>query len=117
MRNAVSITPWNDEEHIVSVVVHVRPEHCAAAEQAMDQLTGVERITNDPAGKYVVIISAPTAREALIQIETIQAFEGVLSAAMVAHHTENCESLDQEIEMSDVLLAQNEEQNKNRRIQ
>ena len=117
MRNAVSITPWNDEEHIVSVVVHIRPEHSAAAEQAMDQLAGVERITNDPAGKYVVVISAPTAREALVQIETIQAFEGVLSAAMVAHHTEESSSLDQEIDLSDVLLTQSEAQNKNRRIQ
>ncbi len=117
MKNAVSITPWSEEEHIVSVVVHVRPEYSAAAEQVMDRLAGVERITNDPAGKYVVVISAPTARQVMEQIEKIQDIDGVLSAAMIAHHTESSESLDESIELSDVLLEQNIENKNTRRLQ
>ena len=106
MKNAVKIDSGRDEEHIVSVVVHIRPEFSASAEQAMDQLSGVERITEDASGRYVLIISAPSARQVMVQIEAIQEFEGVLSAAMIAHHTESAQSLNQEIELSETLLEQ-----------
>lgn len=117
MKNAVTITPWNEEEHIVSVIVHVQPVHSSAVEQLMDTLEGVERITQDASGRYVLLISAPTAKRVMEQIETIQDADGVLSAAMIAHHTEAKESLDETIEMSDVVLAQDEEQETSRRLQ
>jgi nitrate reductase NapD len=117
MKNAVSITPWNDEEHIVSVVVHVNKNYTAVVEQVMDALPGVERITQDDKGKYVVLISAESARKAMEKIEAIQDVQGVLNASMIAHHTESTESLDEHIELSDVLLKQSEELQKDRRTQ
>ncbi len=117
MRNAVSIQPAKDEEHIVSVIVHARPESKATIEHVMDNLTGVERITQDEMGKYVLVISAPTARQVMERIEDIQDVEGVLNAAMVAHHTESATVLDEQIELSEVLLSANEELKKSRSVQ
>jgi len=109
MKNAVSINTGRDEEHIVSVIVHVKPEQKIVVEHVMDGLNGVERITQDDLGKYVLVISAPTARQVMEQIEAIQGVEGVLNAAMVAHHTESAQTLDESIELSSVLLEQNAE--------
>jgi nitrate reductase NapD len=117
MKNAVTITPWKDEEHIVSVVVHVHKQHTAVVENVMDSLPGVERMTQDDKGKYVLVISAESAKKVMQQIEAIQDVEGVLNAAMIAHHTESTESLNEHIEISDVLLKQTEELQKDRRIQ
>jgi nitrate reductase NapD len=105
MRNAVSINTGKDEEHIVSVILHGRPEHRLAIELAMDTLAGVERVVLDELGKYVLVIGAPTARQVMQQIEALQTIEGVLSATMVAHHTEASEYLNQEIEMSSLILG------------
>ena len=106
MRNAVAIDTGKDEEHIVSVILHGRPEHRTAIERATDTALGVERVVQDELGKYILVISAPTARQVMQQIEALQAVEGVLSATMVAHHTEEAEFLNQEIELSSRLLAQ-----------
>ena len=106
MRNAVTINTGNDEEHIVSVILHGRPEQRVVIEMAMDTLPGVERVVQDAMGKYVLVISAPTARQVMQQIEALQAVAGVLSATMVAHYTEEAEFLNQEIEWSSLLLAQ-----------
>lgn len=106
MKNAVKVTPWNEEEHIVSVIVHVQPQYRAAVEQSIEQLPGVEPITQDTNGKYVLVISAQTAREVMVQIEAIQDLDGVLSAAMVAHHTETTESLNESIEYPEGLQLQ-----------
>ena len=105
MRNAVALNTGTDEEHIVSVILHGRPEHRLAIELAMDTLAGVERVVQDELGKYVLVIGAPTARQVMQQIEALQTIEGVLSATLVAHHTEASEYLNQEIEMSSLILG------------
>ncbi|WP_320823172.1 chaperone NapD [Reinekea sp.] len=106
MRNAVTINTGKDEEHIVSVILYARPTQRVVIELAMDTLPGVERVVQDELGKYVVVISAPTARRVMQQIEALQAVEGVLSVTMVAHHTEEAEFLSQEIELSSLFPAQ-----------
>jgi nitrate reductase NapD len=106
MKNAVSIQMKNEEEHIVSVIVHVRPENLPAVILAMDALEGVERVANDGLGKEVVLISAPTAKRVMERIEDIQDFDGVLNTAMVAHHAETTDVLDEEIELSQLVMQQ-----------
>ncbi|MEJ2043268.1 MAG: chaperone NapD [Reinekea sp.] len=108
MKNAQKITPWHDEEHIVSVVVHLKPEFVAAVDPALKQLSGIEFVAEDSAGKIVLLISAPSAAQVMQQIEIIQQLEGVLSTAMIAHHSESCEALNEEIDLSDLLLSQSE---------
>ncbi|EAR08706.1 chaperone NapD [Reinekea blandensis] len=110
MKNAVKVTPRQEEEHIVSVIVHVLPEHRLSVIQGMAQLTGVEIVADDAQGKSVLLISAPTAREVMVQIEIIQAMDGVLSAAMIAHHTESADSLNETIETPEGLTVQVAEQ-------
>lgn len=116
MKNAVSLTHWNEEEHIVSVLVHIQPEHLDSADAVMNTMKGVERVADDEKGKVVLLISASTARAVMQQIEAIQDIQGVLSAVMIAHHSESSETLNEHVELSDVLLSQNEEQQAHRRV-
>lgn len=106
MKNAVKVTPEHEEEHIVSVIVHVNSQHRAAVEQTMNRLKGVELVTQNEHGKYVLLVSAATARDVIVQIESIQDLNGVLSAAMIAHHTESPETLNESIDYPDGLQLQ-----------
>ena len=88
MKNAVSIQSKQELENIVSAIVHIKQEFLAMAMLKINSLPGVEAVAEDPNGKVVLVISADTAKKVMIQIETIQDLQGVYSAAMVAHHTE-----------------------------
>lgn len=110
MKNAVKVTPRHEEEHIVSVIVHVRPDCHASVHQTLAQLAGIETVAEDENGKTVLLVSAPTAREVMVQIETVQAMDGVLSAAMIAHHAEPADTLDEIIETPEGLQVQAAEQ-------
>ncbi|MDN3648786.1 chaperone NapD [Reinekea marina] len=111
MKNAVTIQSWNDEEHIVSVIIHARPERLTTINLAMEAIPGVERVANDGLGKEVILISASSAKKVMQRIEQIQELEGVLSASMVAHHTETAESLEEEIELSSLVRQHSEQAN------
>ena len=113
MKNAVTIETRNEEEHIVSVIIHARPEQLTTINLAMEALPGVERVANDGLGKEVILISASTAKKVMERIEDIQALEGVLSASMVAHHAETPEALEEEIELSSLVMQQSDQANKN----
>lgn len=108
MKNAVSIQMKNEEEHIVSVIIHVRPDNLPTVILAMDGIEGVERVANDGLGKEVVLISASTAKKVMERIEEIQAYQGVLNVAMIAHHAETTDALDEEIELSSLIMNQGE---------
>ncbi len=103
MKNAVKVTPKYEEEHIVSVIVHVLPDRWSGVEQSIYQLDDVELVAKDEHGKTVLLISAPTARAVMEKIETIQDLDGVLNAAMIAHHAESAESLNETVDISDRL--------------
>lgn len=76
------------EQHISSLVVHVRPEHVTKAIEALLSMPGTEIPAQDPNGKLIVTLETATDSDIVDRINTIHAIPGVLSAALVFHHCE-----------------------------
>lgn len=102
MRNAERIESAHDEEHIVSVIVHIKQTQEGEFNKYISQHENLEVVTRDDKGRHILVVSAPTPRQAINHIEVIQSINGVLSASMVAHYSEQASSLDEEVEMSEL---------------
>lgn len=101
MRNAEKIDSINQEEHIVSAIVHARPEELEAILAEIDQHPNMECAAWDEKGKLVLLVTTTSQRSAAMYIEQMQLRPGVLSATMIAHHFESTTELDQPAEVFD----------------
>jgi len=83
----------NDELHIASLVVHVRPEALEQVEKALQAMHDMQVHGTHPDGKLVVTLEGPTAANIMDQVADIRQIEGVLNVSLVYQHTEPRQSL------------------------
>jgi periplasmic nitrate reductase NapD len=89
--------PITREVHVAGIVVHVDPQRLQAIQNAITGLSSVEVHGASSEGKLVVTIETATPTEILSRIEAIHEIDGVFSAAIVYQHTEDCDSMNEEI--------------------
>ena len=81
------------EVHISSMVVHVKPDHLQTVKNDIEQLPGTEIHGEADNGKIVVVLETQSQGYITDIIEKINNFEYVLSTAMVYHQIEYLDSL------------------------
>ncbi len=81
------------EVHISSMVVHVKPDHLQTVKNDIEQLPGTEIHGEADSGKIVVVLETQSQGYITDIIEKINNFEYVLSTAMVYHQIEYLDSL------------------------
>ena len=91
----------SDECHISSLIVHCDPASKEAAKAVIETLSGVEVHAIDERGKLIVVIEANSEAETLAHIDRINEIEGVYSTALVYHHSESAQSLEEEMNHAD----------------
>jgi nitrate reductase NapD len=77
------------QEHICSLVVHVRPEHVAAVVTALGSMSGVETHGQAVAGKLVVTVESTSDDHIVQTMGRIGELPGVLSTALVFQHADS----------------------------
>lgn len=87
----------SDECHISSVIVYCDIASKEAAKAVIEALSGVEVRATDGQGKLIVVIEANSEAETLAHIDRINEIEGVYSTALVYHHSESAQSLEEEM--------------------
>lgn len=87
---AVSAGPsfTSEEVHISSLVVHVKPEGLAQVKAQINALPQAEVYGESPVGKLVVVLETPNHSKVTDIIDTINAFEHVLTTFLVFHQVE-----------------------------
>ena len=73
---------------ISSLVVQVRPARLAAVVDAIQTRPDAEIAAMDPVGKLVVVLETATDRGLAEATDALAALPGVLSVALVFHHSE-----------------------------
>lgn len=87
----------SSEIHVAGIVVHARPQRLQSVRDAIAALASVEVHGASAEGKLVVTIESATPAEVLSRIDAIHQIEGVLSAVIVYHHSEDYDSMNEEI--------------------
>ncbi len=77
-----------EEIHISSLVVHSRPWQATAVAARLREMPGVEIRGGVEQGKLVVTLETASEAEVVEGLNAIQVLDGVLAAALVAHHFE-----------------------------
>jgi nitrate reductase NapD len=85
------------EVHISSLVVHAKPEYLATVKHYIEQLPGAEIHGESDKGKLVVVLETRNQGYITDVIEKIGDLEHVLNIALVYHHIEHLDSLENEI--------------------
>lgn len=75
--------------NISSAVVHARPGHAEAVRGLLGELPGVEVHVETPEGKFIVTLESDTDADTIATYERVSTLDGVMSAAMVYHHSES----------------------------
>ncbi len=91
----------SDECHISSLIVHCDTASKEAAKAMIEALPGAEVHAIDQRGKLIVVIEANSEAETLAHIDRINEIEGVYSTALVYHHSESAQSLEEEMTHAD----------------
>lgn len=86
------------ETHISGLIVYVRPELFAPVRSSIEAFTDCEIVTEDPAGKLVLVMETAGTHRITTTMDRIQGLTGVINTVMVYHHCEDDVSLDEEIE-------------------
>ena len=81
------------EVHISSLVVHVRPDHLQTVKHNIEHLPGAEIHGESDSGKLVVVLETQNQTYITDVIEKINNFEYVLNTALVYHHIEYLDSV------------------------
>jgi nitrate reductase NapD len=85
------------EVHISSMVVHVKPDHLQSVKYSIEQLPGAEIHGESDKGKLVVVLETQNQGYITDVIENINNLEYVLNTALVYHQIEQLDSLENEI--------------------
>lgn len=89
----------SDDWHVSSLVVHGRPERQEEVKTAVGTIPGVEiHAADDERGKLVVTAEGGSEAAIVDCIDRINRIDGILSAALVYHHSEDAASLEEEVE-------------------
>ncbi|MCC5882663.1 MAG: chaperone NapD [Halomonas sp.] len=88
----------DDNVHISSLVVQVKPQSVDSIKAQCCAREGVDVPAVDPVGKLVVLLELPSQRYIVEFIDWLQAREGVISVSMVYHHVESRLALEQEVQ-------------------
>ena len=88
----------NEEVHISSIVVQGNPVQVDTIAAMIGELPRAEISLSTGQGKLIVLLETNNEAEITEQVAFISAIEGVLSAALVYHHCEPRDSLEQEID-------------------
>lgn len=87
------------EVHISSLVVLIKPEHFTDAKQSIAGLPHLEAYADDPEhGKLVLVAETHSGKALLDIISEIEEFEGVINVAPVYHQVDNEQQLQQLVE-------------------
>ena len=81
------------EVHISSMVVHVKPDHLQTVKNDINKLPGTEIQGEADSGKLVVVLETQNQGYITDIIEKINNFENVLNIALVYHQVEYLDSL------------------------
>lgn len=81
--------------NIAGVIVHVRPEDSEPVKERLAMLPGVEVHAVTDEGKMVVTVEEDDDCSMSENVMKLQNIDGVVSAAMIYHHSE-CEPSEQE---------------------
>jgi nitrate reductase NapD len=81
------------EVHISSMVVHVKPDHLQTVKKDIEQLPGTEIHGEAGSGKIVVVLETQSQGYITDIIGKIDSLEHVLSTALVYHQIEYLDSL------------------------
>lgn len=77
--------------HLVSLVVHARPQALAAVRSALAAIPGTEIHAQNPAGKIVVTLETANEHDMVARMGEIGDLPGVLSTALVFQHSDATE--------------------------
>lgn len=86
-----------EELHVASFLVHVRPERLAEVTDLLAATPGLEEGTKDPAGKLVVLAEGACAQDLLAAMELIESVPGVLECILVYHEVMSVEEAKQQL--------------------
>ena len=81
-----------EEVHISSLVVHVKPEYLQTVKENIGRLAGAEIYGESKNGKLVVVLETQQQGYITDIIDKINSFDNVLSTALVFHQIEYCDS-------------------------
>ena len=87
----------NNETHIVSMIIHARPEFMDDFLAKAGKLPKAECHTSIKGHKFILVFEAGSEIELSGFISEISTWKGVLSAQLCYHHCETSESLQEEI--------------------
>lgn len=79
----------DNELHISSLVVQVRPDSLLTVTDAIVALPGAEVHGQSELGKLVVVLDVESTGVLSERMDQIQKMSGVLSASLVFHHVED----------------------------
>jgi periplasmic nitrate reductase NapD len=74
-----------DAVHISSLVVHVRPDRCAALRAEIAALAGAEVHAGTEDGKLVVVLETQSEAETVARIAAINEMRGTIAASLIYH--------------------------------
>ena len=75
----------SDPVHISSLVVHARPDRCAALREEIAALAGAEVHAGTADGKLVVVLETASEAETLARIAAINDMQGTIAASLIYH--------------------------------
>jgi|TARA_B100000959_G_scaffold76812_1_gene81602 nitrate reductase NapD len=87
----------NEEVHISSIVVQGNPVQVDTIAAMIGELPRAEISLSTGQGKLIVLLEANNESEIAERVALINAIEGVLSVALIYHHCEPSDSLEEEI--------------------
>ena len=88
------------EEHIASFVVHVTSQAIQAFNECYLDHPDIEILWDQTSSKAIALITTSSSKGVLAHLDEMQAFPGVISAALISHHVENTTDLDQQVSES-----------------
>lgn len=86
-----------DELHVASFLVHVRPERLTAVTDMLAETPGLEEGTQDPSGKLVVLAEGAGHQDLLVAMERIESIAGVIDCILVYHEVMSADEAKQQL--------------------
>lgn len=87
-----------DEVHISSILIHFHPQEKARLLEYFEPRVDCElHLDHADLGKLIVVLETPSYAEIKSLMRELETVKGVLSVAMIYHHTETESDLDEEI--------------------